>query len=282
MTRKYLSLCAIVRDQEHYIKEWLAFHRAVGVEKFYLRLNDCDDRTFEKIRELPFTDDVVVYHDHPKGSGEGAQPSWYRFVLREYGRFTKWMMFIDSDEFFFGTKEDHLPTILERYENYGGLAAHWIIFGHNKRLTPPLLPKELSIESFSKRLFMSKVVKSCIQPHMIDHERLGWHVVHTMATKKPIVTENFAAIQDNVNAENATADIVRINHYHYRSLHDYMRRIRYVYENMMFPEKGLGKCWATMNTEWLDHAREEWGRSEGYVDDPTVLRFVPKIRELIQ
>lgn len=282
MKQNYLSLCAIVRDQEHYIKEWLAFHRIVGVEKFYLRLNDCEDKTYEKIRELSFSNDIAVYHDHPKGDDEGGQPSWYRFVLREYGHLSRWMLLIDSDEFFFGTNEDHLPNILQHYEEHGGLAANWVMFGHNKRLDPPQSPKELSIEAFSKRLYVSNVVKSCIQPGMIDFDRLGWNVIHTMPVKKPVVLGDYTAIDDPVKSEKALTEPVRINHYHYRSLKDYMKRLYYVYENAMYPERGLGKRWANVYEKWSCKAKEEWLTSEGRFDDPTILRFASRIREAIQ
>ena len=35
----YLSVCAIYRDEEHYLREWIEFHRLVGVERFYLYNN---------------------------------------------------------------------------------------------------------------------------------------------------------------------------------------------------------------------------------------------------
>ena len=32
----YLSICAVYRDEGPYLREWIEFHRLVGVERFYL------------------------------------------------------------------------------------------------------------------------------------------------------------------------------------------------------------------------------------------------------
>jgi hypothetical protein len=32
----YLSICAMYRNEAPYLREWVAFHRLMGVERFYL------------------------------------------------------------------------------------------------------------------------------------------------------------------------------------------------------------------------------------------------------
>lgn len=41
--RKYLSICAIFRNEADYLKEWIEFHRLVGVEHFFLYNNFSED-----------------------------------------------------------------------------------------------------------------------------------------------------------------------------------------------------------------------------------------------
>lgn len=275
MTRNYLSLCAIIRDQEHYVKEWLTFHRLIGVERFYLLLNECEDRTFEKIRELPFRDDIRIYFDHPRRA-EGNQPSWYLFVAQEFGKETRWMLQIDADEYFFGTKEDWLPTILERYEKHGGLVAPWVMFGHNNQLKPS---DGLSIETLNKRIYYSNVVKTCYQP---KHFLNDYHLIHTPKTSVPLVTGDYRTVDlepERSKVDGVTNDVVRINHYHYRSLADYVRRIYYVLEKTVDAERGLGLKWAGIYDPWLDRCREEWVRSKGGEVDTTIQRFVPLLKK---
>ena len=44
----YLSLTACIKNEEHYIQEWLSFYRAMGVERFYIFNNNSTDNTEKK------------------------------------------------------------------------------------------------------------------------------------------------------------------------------------------------------------------------------------------
>ena len=48
----YLSLCAIMKDESPYIREWLLFHLEVGVEHFYLYDNGITCGTAEVIKSV--------------------------------------------------------------------------------------------------------------------------------------------------------------------------------------------------------------------------------------
>jgi hypothetical protein len=124
MKRVYLTLAAIVRDQEYYIREWLVFQHLIGVERMVVVLHKCSDGTEAEIRKLPFFDEKIRLHKVVNDE-QRAQLGVYQWILNVYGKHTEWMLFIDADEFFFGTAEDDLRTVLSRYERFGGLAAHW-------------------------------------------------------------------------------------------------------------------------------------------------------------
>lgn len=267
MKNVYLTLVAIVRDQEHYIKEWLAFHRIVGVDRFVIVLHKCSDKTEQHIRELSFSNDIYI-HRVVSQEGASAQMGAYRWVVRNYGMTSRWMMFIDSDEFFFGTKEDHLPTILERYEDYGGLAAHWMNFGHNNNV---LRPEGLSIEAFTRRMggttWINRVVKCAVQTRQL----LAIMSPHRQLTIKPIVREHFDELDASDFSTNKLAswDIVRCNHYHTRSMEDWVQRCK------------RGSCNTVyVNREIYDVNR--FTQRGGDVEDTTILRFVDRIKGLIK
>jgi hypothetical protein len=173
MEHVYLTLGAVIRNQEHYVKEWLAFHHLVGVERFVVVLHKCTDKTEERIRELPFQDKIHVHYII--NDEQFVQLGTYLWILEHYGSFTKWLMFIDSDEFFFGTREDDLRTILTDYERHGGLAANWLEFGSNGNV---MKPESLSIEAFTKRApdlhgahysFKSIIQPQCFQKFLSPH-----------------------------------------------------------------------------------------------------------------
>jgi hypothetical protein len=149
MKQVYLTLGSMVRNIEHYVQEWLMFYHLIGVERFILILHHCEDKTEQKIRELPFRDKIRIHHYEEMNHKDQYLPVHaYRFIHNNYGTFTKWMLFIDSDEFYFGTIKDSLPCLLEAYEEFGGLSAHWLVFGSNGHV---LRPNGLSIEAFTRR-----------------------------------------------------------------------------------------------------------------------------------
>ena len=41
----YLAVCAIAKNEGHYFKEWIEWHRSQGVERFYIYDNESTDGT---------------------------------------------------------------------------------------------------------------------------------------------------------------------------------------------------------------------------------------------
>ena len=49
--KKYnLSICAIFKNEGRYIKEWIEYHRLVGVDHFYLYSNNTSDRSLNVLK----------------------------------------------------------------------------------------------------------------------------------------------------------------------------------------------------------------------------------------
>ena len=93
--RSYLSIVAIYRDEAVYLREWVEFHRIVGVERFFLY----DNFSVDDHREVlaPYLDEgIVVLHEWPVFPG---QIPAYDDALRRHGAESRWIAFIDLDEF---------------------------------------------------------------------------------------------------------------------------------------------------------------------------------------
>ena len=119
----YLTLGSVIRDEEHYVQEWLTFHYIIGVEQFVIILHNCVDRTEERIRALPFADRINIHK--VVNDVKNPQMSGFAWIVEHYGHTTEWLTLLDSDEFMFGTIEDDLKNVLVKYEGYGGLFAHF-------------------------------------------------------------------------------------------------------------------------------------------------------------
>ena len=44
--KPYLAICAVYRNEAPYLREWIEFHRLVGVERFFLYNNRSTDTTW--------------------------------------------------------------------------------------------------------------------------------------------------------------------------------------------------------------------------------------------
>ena len=275
MNRCLVTQISIVRDQEHYVKEWLAFHRIVGVDRFVILLHKCCDKTEERIRELPFQDRIMIHR--VVDDRVSVQMGAYHWAVRKYAHHSKWLLFIDADEFFFGTREDYLPNILRRYDDparYGGLAAHWVNFGHNNHPNRESVFRDgkLSIEAFTTKngdpSHHANRSFKCIIP---TRQMIAILSPHKQLTINPIVREDFKPLIANHYETRAypITNIVRCHHYHTRSMEDWVERSK------------RGSC-NTVYDSAKTYNVTRFVERGGNVEDKTIVRFAERIKEMIR
>jgi hypothetical protein len=157
----YLTACAIYRNEGPYLREWIEFHRLVGVERFFLYDNASTDEHREVL--APYIEEgAVTLHDWPVFPG---QLQAYEHALREHGHESRWIAFLDLDEFLFSPTGEQLPDVLAAYEAWPGVGANWAVFGTSGHLTKP---DGLVTESYSWRCESTQEgnrhVKSIVDP----------------------------------------------------------------------------------------------------------------------
>ena len=179
---KPLSICAIIRDEAPYIAEWIAFHRTVGVSRFFIYDDRSTDNTLDICRMI--SDGDIIIHPYEEGWHSPTycgvrgrhrrravitafrtqtfglalpkavrrtvtpQSCAYRHCDAHHKNDTFWCAFIDIDEYLFHDEIDCLPKFLESYENYSGVAVNWLIFGSNGH---QIRPSGLTIENYTRR-----------------------------------------------------------------------------------------------------------------------------------
>jgi hypothetical protein len=126
----YLSVCAIYKNEAHYLREWIEFHRLVGVERFFLYDNGSTDNHLDVL--APYIEDGAVTVRKwfvPEQAQNAAYDDCLRRRLRELIRpedsrdltDSRWIAFIDIDEFLFSPSGRPLPEILRDFEPYPGV-----------------------------------------------------------------------------------------------------------------------------------------------------------------
>ena len=90
-----LSVVAILKNESLYLKEWLDYHLAAGVEHFYLYDNDSTDNQAEVVKPY-IAAGLVDYFPLP---GKAMQYVAYNDAVKRFKFHCRYMTFIDGDEF---------------------------------------------------------------------------------------------------------------------------------------------------------------------------------------
>ena len=99
-----LGVVTLFRNEAKYLKEWIEYHHMLGEEHFLL-YNDRSVDDWEKVLEPYVKSNLVEVIDHHAPPGMAIFPGWqtmaYQDGLRRSQGNTKWLAFIDIDEFYF-------------------------------------------------------------------------------------------------------------------------------------------------------------------------------------
>lgn len=216
-----LAVCAIVKNEGLYIEEFLEYHLLQGVEHFFIYDNQSTDNTLEILRryeDLGLATVTAIY-------GMAAQLSAYRACLVTYGSSSKWIAFIDCDEFLYAKYWPSLVNYLNTFaDDVAVVTAHWVLFGSNGLKE---YDDRLCIERFTRRqIGTNPHVKSIVRPKLIvsvgrnPHSfipKSGAYVVDEQGNRNPNP-------HDYALNHEGSSDILRCIHFHTKSLGEYRTR----------------------------------------------------------
>lgn len=219
----YVAIVAIAKDEAKNIKEWIEFHKLIGIDRFYFYDNESSDNTKEVLK--PYIEDgSVIYHYI---EGKSKQNAVYSDAIYRYKNNTTWMAIIDMDEYIVPVEKDNIKDFLKDYEKYPAVVINWILFdsnGYEKHPENKLIteaytriskkpPKEYTIKSIIK----PKEVEGITSPHFCYYKN-----------NKQAVNENFEKIFDDnwaYKTKTLSVNKIRLNHYYSKSFDDYINKI---------------------------------------------------------
>lgn len=127
-----LSICTLFKNEATYLKEWIEYHRLVGVDHFYLYNNGSND-LYYKVLSPYIQQGVVTLIEWPNfipGENEECPYIWalttqisaYENALKVVaGPETKWLAFLEVNDFLVPSAVDNLIEILNYYDVYSGI-----------------------------------------------------------------------------------------------------------------------------------------------------------------
>lgn len=166
--RYRFAIVAIVKNERPYLAEWIAYHRLIGFEHFYIADHGSTDGTDLLLAKWQRQGLVTVRQWEPE---EKAQTLWYQHVLEHHGREATYMAFLDVDEFLVHPNCDRplewlAPTLASH--DVGAVAINWRIFGSSgmRFRQPGGVLERFRLASDSERV-VNCHVKSIVKPSLV-------------------------------------------------------------------------------------------------------------------
>jgi len=152
-----IALCAIAKNENLYIREWVEYYKNIGISKIFLYdNNELDGEKFEEVINDYIKNDFVEVIDRRgiiKNVNDGKKGSttqgdaYYDCYYNNYKKYN-WMFFFDIDEFLsIDYKYSNIFEFLNDFNEYDGIKIQWRMFGDNGNLfyeNKPVIERFLS------------------------------------------------------------------------------------------------------------------------------------------
>lgn len=263
----YLTICAIVRNEGPYLLEWIAYHRAVGVDHFLIFDNESTDGSLRMLSSLRAAGIIDLLPWPSAAFPENRQAAAYMGAMFRLRDVTEWIAFIDLDEFLVPREASSLPEFLRLYPDVPALGVGWRLFGSSgaesrepglvmdrfRRCAPPAHP-------------INRHVKSIVRADYLKRPIIHLHHLVDGVT----VDEHRRAIPLGRGGQHpeASTDLIQVNHYMTKSRAEWDAKRRRGRADLALDMPARVRS----DREFELHDRNE-------VEDAAILRFRPAVLE---
>eukprot|EP01013_Petalomonas_cantuscygni_P002553 TRINITY_DN12637_c0_g1_i1.p1 TRINITY_DN12637_c0_g1~~TRINITY_DN12637_c0_g1_i1.p1 ORF type:complete len:564 (-),score=75.67 TRINITY_DN12637_c0_g1_i1:129-1820(-) len=283
VTRYRMAVVSAIYYEDEYLVEWLTYHRALGVEHFYLYdLRPFSRRSARVLR--PFIRaklvTLVVRPEQWRWSLPRLldQVGAIHRVIRTHSHHVEWLMVMDVDEFWVLPPGcDTIVCVAERERARGFDSVHipWILAGAGRvESAPPVpvvaaYPKVVGSPIFSTTRYVHQRLngKTVFRAKCLDHKAKYSHPhdapLYANCTDGPV-------LPDNATAEEAAAGTARtgyLMHYTLKSYDAFMvKRGRSGYTGIRDDVLAIARGRMTNGGHWNSLSRD-WHAEWEYLDD---------------
>lgn len=219
-----LAIATMFNNVAPYLKEWIEYHKAVGVDHFWL-YNDKSEDNWEEVLQPYIDEGTVEVFYWPK-----AGLTWFREqrlaikdgIKRAQQTNTKWIALIDQDEFLLPLDDSKsIPECLNKhFQTASAIYINWRNFGTGNVF---LAPDDWMIFNLTSCSLITHsrngVGKSIVRPECVIVDKINY--VHHF----PLVegstylngdAELFPMVDGRVKVSGKHFKYIRINHYSFR------------------------------------------------------------------
>ncbi len=131
--RYNISICTLITDENEPLKEWIEYHRLVGVDHFYIYYNGRKKESTKQALKVFLTSGIVTFIPwlessmiSPKTEGHiwalSTQiPAFENAIYVRAARETEWLAILNPNEFLVPPKNDMILDVLQNYKNSAGI-----------------------------------------------------------------------------------------------------------------------------------------------------------------
>ncbi len=271
-------IVACMKNEAPYIAEWVAYHRAIGVDNFLIYTNGCEDSTSVLLDRMQAMG-LVEHRQNEDWKGKSPQQFALNQALKEpVVKNADWLIHIDVDEFMNvrcgnGTLDDFFA----RVPDATNVAMTWRLFGHNgvtqladdlvidqfDTCAPKFCPKPHTVWGF-KTMFRNigaYAKMSCHRPNKLDEAKadaVKWVNGSGADMTREALTGGWRSSKKSIGY-----DLIQLNHYALRSAESFL--IKRQRGRALHVDRTVGiNYWVRM--DWSDYR------------DITIKRNIPRVR----
>jgi Glycosyltransferase family 92 len=268
----YLTTTTIVRNEAKYIREFVAFHKLVGVDHMLIYMDGGFDReTADALHDFVIDGFVELISWPRLKPRRNNQFLAYKNAVERLCHQTKWLAMIDADEFLFAPSSSDLRGELKAREQFMALSVYSHTFGTGgveRILAGELVTEQLTWRGPTEHV-KNRTQRTIVQPQAVAAIRsantvvlrgtdcLGWD-----EAGQPV----FATGEIHHESKR-----LRINHYFTRAEEDFRLKLaRRYFGKYEYAAKMAGKH------------NEATDKSLSLVKDTELHQFLPYLKPLVE
>ncbi len=257
----YLSACAVFQQEARFLKEWIEYHKMMGVEHFYLYNDNSTDEFISVLAPYLESGEVDLFWWPAPVDGD-LEPCHVKAIQDAVGRAARsslWLAILDIEDFIVPTEHRTITDYLADVETaVSQIAVMRRFFGTSGVERVP--DDRLMLETLTKREAAAprerRPVKAIVKPKYVRHAGLQECEMFRSAGKMPHAPSD------------EPAPPLLLHHYWSKDI-AYLKAVK-----KQRLERGLG-------FSFRDEEIEDLACSYNDVDDPIMERFTAELRDRV-
>lgn len=279
MSSPSVAIVAIAKNEDNFIEEWVAYHRLLGINHFYIYDNNRKKTLKKKLN--PFKEFVTVSHVNQSFFAKNSmQLRVYTQSLKIIKGVYDWVVFLDIDEFINLKKHTSIQSFLAEYSNVDSIKLHWKIFGHNGFFDTP---SGFVLGNYKTCSSLHTIGKTIVRPEKISQILLHFILLKDGAKYVNVLKESLP-FQTSHQPNKAMEEIAYIHHYQCRSYTHFMakRKRGTAHSKGLFVLKRKNNSWRHKRSSVLQMFVEKFAFQYNMSSDNSLCLKVAEIKQFLK